>query len=228
MGSLRFGPSDVIIELVYANGIDGFKIWMEKNGNRILNATGLVANGWQKQLTRAGTAFTSTDFTTASNIAGRVCPTHVFLSHSDMTATGRCLYYDAGNAAQGLDAAGTSGTEASDWLQVWDRANTGRGTNSSYYEGNVYTCAEKGMRLPTMYETTMTKPATTYLPTGDGLSSDPTWALTNGVPSHTSTITFTWTASASTYHPNYYWEWVGTSSSRLNYNASQSVRCVLP
>ncbi|MFM8270002.1 MAG: YncE family protein, partial [Pseudomonadota bacterium] len=223
IGSLRVGPSDVVIELVYANGSSGFKIWKEKDGTRILNATGLIANGWQKQLTRAGTGFSATDFTTGSNIAGRVCPTHVFLSHSNMTATGRCLYYDGGNAAQSLDAAGTSGTEASDWLQHWNRTNTGRGTSSSYYEGNIKTCADKGMRLPTMYETTMNNPGS-YKPTGDGIN--PTFAGADGVPSSGSGLTST--ASAFTIGTTYYWWWSGTNSNGRVYGLYLSVRCVLP
>jgi hypothetical protein len=114
--------------------------------------------------------------------------------------------------------------EASDWLQTWDRTATGRGTSLSYFEGNIKTCADKGMRLPTMYETTMTQPASTYLPTGYGIT--PTWAgSTNGVPGHSS---WTWTASADTSYTSYYWIWSGASSSFSYYDYSLSVRCVLP
>ncbi|NBX75165.1 MAG: fibronectin type III domain-containing protein, partial [Proteobacteria bacterium] len=231
IGTERLGPDGSTLALEYANGSSGFKIWREKSGNRILNATGLVANGWQKQLTRAGTAFSATDFTSSTyigQIAGRVCPTHVFLSHSVMTATGRCLYYDSGNAAQTLDAAGTSGTEAEDWLQTWNRPATGRGTSSSYFEGNIKTCADKGMRLPTVYETGMTYDESwmaDYLPTGDGIST-PTWAGSeNGVPSHSS---YTWTASSSHYFTGSHWGWSGTDSFGIYYGDSRSVRCVLP
>jgi hypothetical protein len=218
--------------LQFANGSSGFKIWKEKSGTKILNATGLVANGWQKQLTRAGTAFSATDFTNGANIAGRVCPTNVFLSHSNMTATGRCLYYDGGsNETQGLDAACPSNNctnplianEASDWLLHWNRANTGRGTGSSYYEGNIKTCADKGMRLPTMYETTMTEPGS-YKPTGDSIT--PNFATTNGVPSGSSWL---WTASANTWHPGHWWAWSRTwSDDDSFYGFPNSVRCVLP
>jgi hypothetical protein len=129
--------------LQYANGSNGFKIWREKSGSRILNASGLTTNGWQKKLTRAGTGFTETDFTDAASIAGRICPTNVFLSHSDMTATDRCLYYDVGNQAQRLDAAhpdnggAFSNIEGEDWLRDWNRAASGRSAQSSYYEGNI-------------------------------------------------------------------------------------------
>jgi DNA-binding beta-propeller fold protein YncE len=162
--ALAQGPGGVTMEYVFANGSSGFKIWKEKDGSRILNATGLVANGWQKRIERAGTSFTSTNFTVSSNIAGRVCPPNVFLSHSNMTATARCLYYDGGNDAQRLDK--DSGMIGENQLLGWDNATSSQGSSSSYYEGNIQTCADKGMRLPTAYETTMTKP-TGYLPIGD-------------------------------------------------------------
>jgi hypothetical protein len=225
IGTERLGPSGTTLTLQFANGSSGFKVWKEKAGNRILNASGLASNGWQQTLTRAGTAFNGTDFTVGANITGRVCPTHVFLSQDNMIATNRCLYYDNGNAAQALDAARITGTEASDWLQDWDRAATGRGIDSSYYEGNIKTCADKGMRLPTMYETTMTVPTSDF-PTGDGIT--PTWAgSTKGVPSQTS---WTWTASAQNDGPITYWTWSGTSSNNDDsvYDSSFSVRCVLP
>jgi hypothetical protein len=236
LGAERKGPDGSILILQYANGTNGFKIWKEKNGIRILNATGLIANGWQGQLTRAGTAFSGVDFTTGANIGGRVCPTHVFLSHGDMTASGRCVYYDAGSPVQRLDAAGIGGTEASDWLQRYNRADTGRGTSSSYYEGNIKVCADKGMRLPTAYETRMTTSVgTSYLPTGDGIS--PIWAgEVNGVPS--SELGWTWTASAGIWssRKDIYWLWTGNcgnggSCGNIDdgyYANDYAVRCVLP
>jgi hypothetical protein len=228
IGTERIGPSGSTLTLQYAIGSSGFKIWKEKAGTKILNATGLVANGWQKQLTRAGTAFTATDFTTGTNIAGRVCPTHVFLSHSDMTATGRCLYYDAGNSMQALDGAGTTGVEATDWLMNWNRSATLRGTASSYFEGNVKTCADKGMRLPTLYETSADPSASTFLPTGDGIS--PTWSVSTGVPHFDATGS--WTASGNTGDFTRYFRWRGTSVLFENFgvysNTDRTVRCVLP
>lgn len=119
LGTKRQGPGGTILTLQYANGSSGFKIWKEDNGNRILNATGLIANGWQKMLVSAGTAFSASDFTAGSNIAGRVCPTHVFLNHDNMTATNRCVYYDEGNTAQTLDADSSTGQEGLDWLTEW-------------------------------------------------------------------------------------------------------------
>jgi hypothetical protein len=219
-------PDGTIIDYTFANGSSGFKVWKERGGSRILPANGLVASGnWQKQLTRAGTAFSATDFILSStNIAGRVCPTHVFLSHSEMTATGRCLYYDAGIGPQRLDAAGTSSTEASDWLQDWNQGATGRGISSSYYEGNIKTCADKGMRLPTMYETRMPRPGG-QLPTGDGIT--PTWAgSTNGVPGFSDF--WIWTASVQTNSPSAYWIALEDIYAVNEYWRTHYVRCVLP
>jgi hypothetical protein len=238
VGTERQGPSGSILSLQFANGASGFKIWKEKSGSKILNATGLVANGWQKTLTRIGTAFSTTDFTTGSNIAGRVCPTHVFLSHNEgqMTAENRCVYYDAGNAAQALNAA--IGIEAEDRLSNWNHASSGRGSSSSYYEGNIKTCADKGMRLPTMYETTMDNPVYS-LPTGDGIT--PTFAgSTNGVPSTWDggsdyTQGWNWTASAHGWTTTGWRIWRGTANDGVypdGYDGDDSLivsaRCVLP
>ncbi|NBV51055.1 BspA family leucine-rich repeat surface protein, partial [bacterium] len=239
IGSERQGPEGTTLTLQFANGSSGFKIWKEKGGSRILNATGLVTNGWQKQLTRAGTSFSATDFTVASNIAGRVCPTHVFLSHSQMTATGRCLYYDSGQGAMGLNAA--SGIEAQDYLNQWNRAQTlgpqSGTTGASWYEGNIKVCADKGMRLPTLYETDSSNP-TSAKPT----DANPTFGGATGVPS-TSLSGGWWfsrTASARTNNTSGYWQWRANEAesggdfgstgycSWCDDSWEYSVRCVLP
>ena len=97
------------IDYVDTGNGSGFKIWTEHQGNRILPATGLWSsqNDWQKTLTRAGTAFDTalTSSSLISEIAGRVCPPNVFLNHTNMLATGQCLYFDSGNPNQRLDAA---------------------------------------------------------------------------------------------------------------------------
>ncbi|MFM8269920.1 MAG: IPT/TIG domain-containing protein, partial [Pseudomonadota bacterium] len=248
IGTERQGPGGSILTLQYGNGSSGFKVWKEKNGTRILNATGLVANGWQKKLTPEGTGFSSTTFTTASDIAGRACPTHVFLNHSNMLATGRCLYYDAGNPQQRLDAAWsywiTTG-EAIDWLKQWDTTPTGRGTDSSYYEGNIKTCNQKGMRLPTIYETDVTDYSNSEkqacLPTGDSITPQFS-GISNGVPSSG----WMWTSSASkvngegAQHVPYtflIWRSNNSTSSEVGLSSDEwggyrinpvTVRCVLP
>ena len=224
IGSIRVGPSGSFLELVYANSLSGFKIWKQLGGIKILNATGLVSNGWQKTLNRSGNQFTTSDFTIAGGIAGRVCPPNVFLTHDDMTATGRCLYHDQGNYLPALNV--DSGIEAEDWLAEWDRPETGRGTGSSYYEGNVKVCADKGMRLPTAYETTMNNPGI-FLPTGDeGVT--PIWAGASGVPYGGGW--YAWTASAGTSVSPGYWRWAGSYFGSNNYfpAGTREVRCVLP
>ena len=150
------GPSGSTLKLEFANGIDGFKVWREKNSPyRILNASGKITKGWQKKLSRSGTAFSGIDMTDGNDIkriAGRICPKYVFLSHSEMTATERCLYYDSGNLPQTFDQdySAADAVEAEDWLRSHNSPNTGRGVGSSYYEGNIRTCADKGMRLPVL------------------------------------------------------------------------------
>lgn len=224
-GTERQGPSGTTISLQFASGTSGFKVWKEKSGTRILNATGLVSNGWQKQLTRAGTGFSATDFTNSTNIAGRACPTHVFLSHSDMTATNRCLYYDNINPSQTLNAVG--GIEAQDWLTSWNRAATGAGVSPSWFEGNIKTCADKGMRLPTLYETSVPTP-TTGVPT----DAAPTFGGTRVPYSTGSSYDYAWTASAHTTSSIYYWQWNNASESWDNYDDTDfgpyQLRCVLP
>jgi hypothetical protein len=218
------------MSLQFANGTSGFKIWKEKGGSKILNATGLVANGWQKQLSRAGLAITPDDFTVGSNIAGRACPTHVFLGRNNMTATGRCLYYDnLSIQAQWLNAA--TGVEAQDWLTTWNRSLTGAGANPSWYEGNIKTCADKGMRLPTLYETSFpTSPSQSqYFPT----DASPIFGGTP-VPNNNG-YGVAWTATA-WFNPanptrvHEYWLWSDT----VQWNDGDSdygpynVKCVLP
>ena len=228
-GTERQGPNKSILTLQYANGSMGFKIWVEKEGNRILNATGLVSNGWQKKLNPKGDGFIEEDFVTKNLIEGRVCPPNVFLNYDKMLATNRCLYYDPGTSEEQLDKFETSsGTvEGVDWLTYWDRKNTGRDINSSYYEGNIKICGDKGMRLPTAYETKMNEPATTNLPNGDNLGEGPIWAgLTNGVPS--ATKSYTWTSSAWRGSTNNFFIWSnGSSTSQVSYGVVK-IRCVLP
>ncbi|NBX77627.1 MAG: hypothetical protein EBQ92_13850 [Proteobacteria bacterium] len=228
-----------------------FKVWWQVGANRILNSSGLWTNGgvsdWQRKLNRSGVG-SSGDYILAADIEdleGRVCPgktsgSGVFIGFDNMVDSTRCLYYDSGNAAQSLDAAcpGQNCTsplvpnEASDWLQYWDQAATGGGASDSYYEGNIKTCADKGMRLPTLYETAATiNPfgGTDWQPTGDSLTptTHPTWAgSTNGVPSY---LGSSWTASAFTYNTGGYWGWSGTSGDYYyGYYGSYYVRCVLP
>lgn len=226
--------------LQFADSGGGFKVWKEKGGARILNSSGFIANGWQKKLTRSGTAFSGSDMTDGDDIkliAGRVCPKYVFLSHSNMTATARCLYYDSGSPPQTFDRdfAVAGAVEAEDWLRSNNSLNTGRGVGSSYYEGNIKTCADKGMRLPVLYETSADIEgifAAPDLPTGDpginilvtpwspgfnGLDLGPSYRLTASAnPRACPTACYSiWAAS-------------GVSAISYNSNSTYSVTCVLP
>ncbi|NDC25071.1 MAG: hypothetical protein EBZ49_13230, partial [Proteobacteria bacterium] len=243
VGTIRRGPFYAVMVLQQSGA--GFKYWAEQNGDRVLNASGYAANGWQKGLTRAGTEFGGdlTSSSVISQIEGRVCPgttsgAGVFVNFDNMIDGTRCLYYDSGNSRQRLDAAhpdlgGASGNlEGEDWLRSWTRASTRRGTGSSYYEGNIKTCADKGMRLPTAYETKMNAPSSP--PTGDGIT--PTWPGSNGVPPVAGNG-WTATASANAVSTDRYWQWSNlqaTPQSQNYYVVSNfgftynNIRCVLP
>ncbi len=242
IGEARLGPGGATMVIQYANGDSGFKVWKEKDGSRILNASGDVTKGWQQKLNRKGLGFSGTDLTSSEHIAGRVCPPNVFLDHSSMTAGGRCMYYDSGKDSGHLastcvdsqlnevDLNLCTGVEAEDYLADWNRVNSGRGISASYYEGNIKVCADRGMRLPTVYELATTG-TTTNLPTGDGLSTAPSWAGTaNGVPMIPNTLNM-WTASASPPNSGTYFIWNGTAVDKDVYtaaNVAYGIRCVLP
>ena len=117
------------------------------------------------------------------------------------------------------------GTQAQDWLSLYNDASTGNGTSASWYEGNIKTCADKGMRLPTAYETTLSE--VSYDLPGD---ASPTFAGNAGVPSFTGN---TWTASADTGDgpslTNIFYFWSSTTNSSGSSLALPNyVRCVVP
>ncbi|MFM8270152.1 MAG: hypothetical protein ACKN9V_08190 [Pseudomonadota bacterium] len=216
---VAIGPDSTEMVYVFANGTSGFKVWREKNGDRILNASGKIENGWQKKLDAAGTEF-STDFVTASDVAGRACPENVVLDPTNMFAEDQCLYYDPGNAPQALNK-DQRGTVGNDYLEGW-------GPTASYFEGNIKTCANKGMRLPALYETNLSS-APANLPIEDKFGSEPDWAGEKGVPPF---MGDTWTASASPENVQKYFTWkLGSPSpeaSKFSFNEVKYVRCVVP
>jgi hypothetical protein len=184
IGTRRQGPAGTALTLQYASGSSGFKIWKEENGTRILNATGLVANGWQKMLTRAGTAFSSaTDntqyFTSGSNIAGRVCPSEVFIDRAHPLESNRCLYFTPRNSQIALNASSTGGIYGEDYLEDPRDSSSGNGNNVSWYEGNIKACADKGMRLPVLYEVSNIDPGSSWRPT----DWNPSFSSSEVVPS---------------------------------------------
>ncbi len=208
-------PSGKSLEYVTANG--SFKVWKEVGGTKILRANGL--DEWLMELNadgadRSGTYYSSTNI---ANLAGRACPDAVFVNQSNKFTTNNCLYYDAGSGPQALNAdvsiVGTTGFTT--WVDP---------TTKLWYRGNIATCSNKKMRLPTLYETQGYTGVATYHPTNDGTPTITVAA--NGAPSYPSQ--HTWTASVSTDVTSLYWSWSGTSQNIDVYSSSNYVRCVVP
>lgn len=198
-------------------GSGTFKVWKESGGNRVLAANGL--DQWSKALNGNGNGQSATDFTdpsigTATTvIAGRVCPGNVYIDSSNKFTTTNCLYYTPTYPLQSLAVAGTDGVLG---LGLW--------TEQLWLVGNIKTCSDKGMRLPTLYETGANQPATTYQPTSDGTPT--AWGGASGVPGARGA----WTSSAYTNRSDLYWKWSGTSASVTNNVCSNcnQVICVVP
>jgi hypothetical protein len=206
--------------LTLANGV-----WVQSDGTNVLRVDG--TDNWHYALNANGKDWSGTLLNkTTATLGGRVCPDSVYVNDSNKVATGRCLYYDQGNASQKLDAAGTSqNNQATMGLAKWNVADTGNGTGAAWYEGNIKTCADKGMRLPTLYETTATKP-TGSLPA----DASPTFNAAKGVPGVSGSSTRTWTSSPYTHDPSFYWIFQsGINGAGLDvYSVTYAVRCVLP
>ena len=237
-------------QIDYVSATGSFFVWKEHNGSRILHASGLWSSSadWQKTLNRNGNGFTTTNFTTLTNIAGRACPANDTLPSVHISddndgskfATGYCLYYDVGGAGDGMWPSGPTRVNAipyEDYLgypsALVRAAGSGGGVNPSWYEGNGKTCADKGMRLPAVFETNTTATTSTYFPTNDGT---PSFAGTNGVPP---AISSGCGQTATAYYSNVWLDWFNDSSlvgwlnnSGIGYigNCSDddSHRCVLP
>jgi len=222
-----------LIDYVDTSNGTGFKVWKEQLGSRILFATGLWSSqsDWQKQLNRSGIGAKTDDFTDISKIGGRACPASTFVNYTNMIATDLCLYYDTGSTTQALNAA--SGIEGEDWIMDGNRPTSGRGASSSWYEGNIQTCANRGMRLPTAYETDA-EDQNNFTTQMDAV---PTFSGT-GVPSYAEQSSpyypweFSWTASINPNRTDYYFRW--STYAQFYYSNSytspsdSTIRCVLP
>lgn len=216
------------LEYVFANGSSGFKVWKEVGHHRILRANGL--DEWTKALNLNGKGQSETDFTDnnigtdSTRISGRACPNNVYIDDNNKFSTGNCVYYTPELPEQKLDAAGSSQSDASTMglKKWWDLV----GANGKWYVGNIKTCSDIGMRLPTIYETRTTQTNHEYYPILDGR---PTFAQANGVPSGAD---HTWTAS--TYigidelDDGRYWSWSGTEAGFPYWAFPYRVICVLP
>ncbi len=206
--------------------LGSYTIWYDANGTRVLRVDG--SDNWHKALNANGRTFSSTDLNkNLADIGGRVCPVNVYVDDGNKVATGRCVYYDRGNMSQRLDAslldATTNQSTAGSYrLGLWDTAAGGNTTGASWYEGNIQTCVNKGMRLPLLYETSAADPAGTYKPADP---ASPSWSsASTGVPSLGD---YTWTSSAYTFDSYLYWVWAGTGTS-YGYLNTYPVRCVVP
>ena len=231
-------PSDKSLVYVYANGSSGFKVWKEKEGNRILRANG--EDEWAKDLNLNGKGQSTTDFEDANIgsastiIAGRACPDNVYIDDANKFTTTNCVYFSPASYTTALNSSGYSQTSAgSIGLREWIYYNGGA---PRWYVGNIKICSDKGMRLPTIYETTVAGANTSNVnfPYSDG---SPIFAEGNGVSSASSYSSWTWTASSSLNNglgPGYhYWIWTGSSINDFPYSLpyapqNYGVVCLLP
>ncbi len=204
-------------------------VWVQANGNNVLRVDG--SDNWHLALNANGRSFSASYLDkTVADLAGRVCPTNVYVDDGNKVATGRCVYYDQNNPEQRLDATAYNGvtnqtTPGSYRLGSWNTAAGGNGTGASWYEGNIQTCANKGMRLPLLYETTAANPGSNK-PTDP---ASPSWStITTGVPALGGGYSSTWTSSAYSGDTAYYWYWSDTVASSSPNGYTGSVRCVVP
>ncbi|MCX6106335.1 MAG: hypothetical protein NTY08_10960 [Proteobacteria bacterium] len=213
----------------YALPDDGTKAWVEMGGSRVLSINN--SDSWLMKLPVDGnrTGGDSTAFTNVSDLAGWRCPTNVYVNASNKVQTGYCLFYDKATASRPLDAHGTSQSILGQiGFTTWG-STTGAAGDGSWYKGNTNVCAAKGMRLPTLYETTGANPQGAGSPPTSGVGGDPTVAsfstITTGVPSSAG---YTFTATSTTSNIICYWVWSGTNIGNTYYYNNYPIRCVLP
>ncbi len=172
-------PTNKRIELKQ-NGV-GFFVWKEKAGDRFLEANG--TDNWSMQLNANGKGVTAQPMKVWQQVAGRACPIAAYLDDSNKMVSGKCLYY-ADMGSQMLSAAGISQTLPNMGMNSW--------ASPLWYVGNVRTCGEKGMRLPTVFETNTTQTSSAFYPASDGA---PTFATSSGIPAPSTSM---WTATSAT------------------------------
>ena len=205
--------------LVAISGANNFSIWKDASSNKILKATGY--DEWQTLLIPDGRGY-STNFADstliAAQIAGRRCPTNVYIDDSNKLSLASCLYFSNAYPTQRLDAPQNNG-----WRDqtTWGSLRLGRQTTGKWYEGNIQTCANYGMRLPTVYETTLPN-----FVGGMPTEVTATFSSEKGIPSAVGVVT--WTATAHTGDNNRFWTWNGTSSGNENQDGNFAIRCVIP
>jgi len=197
-------------------------IWVQADSTGVLKVDG--TDNWQLALNGNGRGFTAGTYLNkeTANLVGRVCPTNVYVDDNNKVVMGRCVYYDRGVMATFGPDTGQGTTTFQ--LGLWNTANGGNGAAASWYEGNIQICADKGMRLPLLYETTASDP----LSNKPGDFGSVTFAIQTGVPS--AKEGYTWTASANTSTPSgtNYWIWAGGGTGSSQYFVVNMVRCVTP
>jgi hypothetical protein len=161
-------------------------------------------------------------------IVGRVCPPAVYL---DKNLASNCLYYDGGNPEQRLDAMSGERLKQSliDYLTSWTSILV---RAPLWFHGNINVCSSKGMRLPTLFETSTA---------GDPPEGSPadrvsvSMAGERGVPPVTvgedKTPMASWTStgiSTTLYNGAYYAVWGGDGVTMKKFSESAYARCVLP
>ncbi len=201
-------------------------IWVQANGTNVLKVDG--SDNWHLALNSDGKSYSANPLNkNTATIGGRTCPASVYIDDTNKVASGRCVYYDQGNLAQRLDAPngdGVTDQTTAGSFRIGSRASTA----GFWYSGNIQTCANKGMRLPTLYETTAAQPAATYLPVDATNNPTPSWStMLTGVPMAAGAA-YSWTASAYTSYSLNYWIWVGTTTNNLYYSNTYAVRCIVP
>ncbi|NBV42877.1 hypothetical protein EBR96_08950, partial [bacterium] len=212
---IQYGPADP-----NCSGTSCFKIWREYNGNKFLNASGIWKSGastWQKKLNSNGERFKDEYAAFPAdtlNFEGLRCPVNSFVYQTAPSVMGQCLYYEF--AQQSILA-----------IADWNSQSSGAGVSPSFFEGNPDICSAKGMRIPTIVETSISTKPSNNLP-----SYSETYSGAGGIPSDSNNPSdqnkYFWTATAYGSGVNRFWAWSGNStrgdvSSTVNY-----VRCVLP
>ena len=215
-------------KLVLASAADGFKVWKEDSGKRILSAAGL--DEWQYPWGPGGHVIMSRDFGDAEQVltllAGRSCPSQTYVDHTNGFAAGRCLYYDRGHPPQPLTISQAPSASSAAHFR-WDTMDSGGAAEAAWYEGNAEVCTAQSMRLPTLYETASSAP-TEGTPREMPANEPVKYAPGTGVPVvDTGSI---WTASAVAGHDTTQM-WSARGGGQPPEHAatgeSRSVRCVL-
>lgn len=157
------GQPSVLVQLVkadpacndmLAHNFRCFRVWKDSGSGKILNASGMWSstNNWQRALATDGKSKSTSFFTTAEQLGGRACPVNVYINDSNQMATGQCLYYQKWQPTRYLVRSWPPGSWESKFL-TW-----AQGCRQTWYQDNALACSEIGMRLPTIYEPSLTVP----------------------------------------------------------------------